>query len=412
MISRSRYIQKIDKGFENNPIVVLIGARQVGKTSLMQMYSESHKSFWINGENPETAQLFQRFSDVERYLKMNINNVLSGFLIIDEFQYIENVSVMLKLLVDKYSDLKILCSGSSSLDILQHVKESLAGRIRVIPVYSLSFKEFVSFNDSSLYEKFEQLNFMDNVSLFLPEIEFLLKEYLTYGGLPKVALTNDTKEKEELLNDIYKTYLLHDVRQFVRNKDFVGFNKLIKVLSSQNGNLLNINELANTVQLRYRACEEYIQLLEQMYVIQLVPPYTTNKRAEITKMNKIYFSDIGLRNVIYNSFNDIDIRNDNGNLFENFVYLEIIKSVRKDNIFFYRTKDGTEIDFVIIDRKQNIIPVEVKFKRYNKSVKFRRLTEFSNKNSIRDAYVINLSLNDTEGMLKFIQPYFISGIIS
>lgn len=411
MISRSRYIQKIKRGFENNPIVVLIGARQVGKTSLMQMYSQSHKSFWINGENPETAQLFQRLSDVERYLKINISSTLSGFLIIDEFQYIENVSVILKLLVDKYSDLKILCSGSSSLDILQHVKESLAGRIRVIPVYSLSFEEFVKFNDSSLYEKFKQLDILDNVSLFLPEIELLLKDYLTYGGLPKVALTSDTKEKEELLNDIYQTYLLRDVRQFVRNKDFVGFNKLIKVLSSQNGGLLNINELANTVQLRYRACEEYIQLLEQMYIIQLVPPYTTNKRAEITKMNKIYFSDIGLRNVIYNSFNDIDIRNDNGSLFENFVYLEIVKAMRKDNMFFYRTKDGTEIDFVVVDNRQNIIPVEIKYKRYNKPVKFRGLTEFSNKNSIQNAYVVNLSLNDIKGMPKFIQPYFVSGII-
>ena len=85
MISRSRYIQKIEKGFENNLIVVLIGARQVGKTSLMQMYSQSHKSFWINGENPETAQLFQRLSDVERYLKININSILSGFLIILSF---------------------------------------------------------------------------------------------------------------------------------------------------------------------------------------------------------------------------------------------------------------------------------------------------------------------------------------
>lgn len=409
-IERSYYLEKIKKGFKNNPIVVLIGARQVGKTSLMQLFLSGKGHLWLDGENPETAQIFQRFSDLETFLKININSELSGTLVIDEFQYVENVSLMLKLLVDKYPDLKILCSGSSSLDIIQNVNESLAGRIRLISVYSLSFEEYIRFNDKSLYDKFIQLDLEDNISLLLPEVKLLLKEYLLYGGLPKIALEKNRKEKEELLNDIYQTYLLRDVRFFIKNKDFVGFNKLLKILSSQIGNLLNINELANTLQLSYKSCEEYVNLLEQMYIIILLPPFSNNKRSELSKMKKIYFTDLGLRNVVYNSFNEIDIRTDKGGIFENYVLLELIKSSAK-NIYYYRTKDKTEIDFIVIDSENKIIPVEVKYKSFNKAVKVRAITEFAKKNKIEKAFIINTDLNGIVGIQNYVLPYLIKKLL-
>ncbi|MCB1193793.1 MAG: DUF4143 domain-containing protein [Leptospiraceae bacterium] len=167
----------------------------------------------------------------------------------------------------------------------------------------------------------------------------MLKEYLAFGGLPRVALAKKHQEKIELIDDIYKTYLLQDVRNFIKNQDTVQFNNLLKILSSQIGNMVNSNELSNTTQLSYTKCEEYIYLMEQMYIIKLITPFTTNKRREITKMKKLYFLDIGLRNMIYNSFNDIDIRVDNGSIFENFVFLELLKVLQKPNtIQYYRTK--------------------------------------------------------------------------
>ncbi len=410
MIDRENYKEKIKKGFSVNPIVILLGARQVGKTSLMKIYSREFPGFWINGENPDTMQLFSGFSIIEKYLKVNINNKLSGLLFIDEFQYIDNISVMLKLLTDKYPDLKILCSGSSSLDIHQQVKESLAGRVRIIPVYSLSFNEYVKFNDQTLYENLQSYGIEDDIAVFLPEIPVFLKEYLLYGGLPKIVLTKDPYEKEELLNDIYQTYLLRDVRQYVQNKDFVGFNKLIKILSSQTGNLLNPNEISKTVQLPYKTCVNYIHLLQQMFIIHLVSPFSTNKRNEITKMKKIYFGDLGLRNIIYNSFNDIDIRTDKGSLLENFVYLELLKTFRSGQIFYYRTKDKTEIDFVVTDRKQNIIPVEVKYKKFDTPVNVRAITEFAKANRVKRSYIVNLNLIDTSNSQRFIQPYRVGEI--
>lgn len=407
MIQREFYLQKITAGFKHNPIVVLIGARQVGKTSLMEMHIERKKHFWLNGQDPETAQFFEKFSTLERWLKININNELNGLLVIDEFQFIQNVSTSLKLLVDKHKALKILCSGSSSLDILQTVEESLAGRIRIIHVYSLSFNEYIRFYDSEMSEKLNQCSPDDNINILFPQIQTLLSEYLLYGGLPKVALALDFREKEELLNDIYQTYLLKDVRQYIRNQDFTAFNKLLKILSSQIGNMLNINEISNTIQLSHRVCEEYIKILEQMFIVHLVEPYTSNARKEITKMKKIYFCDLGLRNIIYNSFNDISIRVDKGQIFENYVYLQLLQNRKQNQIFYYRTKDAVEIDFIISDQNNRLIPVEVKYKDFKNHKKIRAITEFSKDKEIEKSYIINKNLIESNENQSYIQPYIL-----
>ena len=409
MIARDRYISKIQSGFRYNPIVVLTGARQVGKTTLMEMFMESRRCLWLNGQNPETARLFESYSTIERYLKLNINNELEGWLAIDEFQYINRISLLLKLLTDQYKGLKILCSGSSSLNILQEVEESLAGRIRLIPVYSLNFSEYLTFVDAVLAAKYKQCSLSDDINTLFPQIPVLLHEYLIYGGLPKVVSADDTHEKEELLNDIFQTYLLKDVRQFIKNQDFVSFNKLLRVLSSRIGNMLNMNELSNLVQLPYKACEEYVYVLEQMFIIHLVRPFSRNKRKEISKMNKIYFCDIGLRNIIYNSFNDIHIRTDNGQIFENYVYLQLLQHYKPDQIFFYRTKDGSEIDFIVSGNKNQYIPVEVKFKNIKKHSRIRAITEFNKTMPFETGYIVNISLNQLSDHQHYIQPYLTTG---
>ena len=138
MIERKFYLGKIKSGFAAVPIVLLIGARQFGKTSLMKMFNFGGSSLFLNGQDPEISGLFEKLTSIEDYLKVYLNPDLKGLLMIDEFQFIPGISTMLKLLTDKNEGLKILCSGSSSLDIQQTVEESLAGRIRVIEVLSLS----------------------------------------------------------------------------------------------------------------------------------------------------------------------------------------------------------------------------------------------------------------------------------
>lgn len=410
MITRDLYLDKIQSGFKYNPIVVLTGARQVGKTTLMELFMADKKCLWLNGQNPETAMLFESFSTIERFLKININNDMEGWLAIDEFQYINDISLQIKLLTDLYKNLKIICSGSSSLKILQEVNESLAGRVRMIPVYSLNFTEYLEFVDHDLADRFKQCTFSDNINTLFPQIPVLLNEYLLYGGLPKVVIAQGNPEKEELLNDIFQTYLLKDVRQFIRNQDFVLFNKLLRVLSSRTGNLLNINELSNLVQLPNKVCEEYVDLLEQMFIIHLVKPFSKNKKKEISKMNKIYFCDLGLRNIIYNSFNEITYRTDNGQIFENYIYLQLLQHYKSNQIFFYRTKDGSEIDFIVSGSQGQVIPVGVKYSNILKPSKIRAISEFKKTIQVDRAYIVNLNLIASSDDQHFIQPYQLNGL--
>ncbi len=410
MIKREVYLEKIKNGFGTVPIVVLIGARQVGKTSLMNDFITDKPSLFLNGQNPETAQLFQKFSLIEPYLQVYLNTDLNGFLLIDEFQYVHGISVMLKLLTDKHPQLKILCSGSSSLDILQKVEESLAGRVRVIEVLPLSFAEYILFNNEKMSKLYETFDKNTQSSALTAPIEQLYSEYLIYGGLPRAALTKNKDEKIEILNDHYQTYLLKDVRNYIHNEQTVGFNRMLRLLASQVGNLLNINKLSRESGIPYKQCEEYLYLLEQMYIIKLIEPYLVNKRKAITKMKKIYFCDTGLRNMIERNFNEISFRADNGAIFENAVLLELWQNKGAGGeLQFYRTTDGTEVDFVHIsatDKKA----VECKFKKFNEPINLIGFNNFCNAEKIEKRFVINTTLNILHNGTRFIQGFLVGKI--
>jgi len=410
MIRRDIYLSKINYGFEVVPIVLLIGARQVGKTSLMEMYDFNGSKLFLNGQDPEIASVFQQFSQLESYLKIYLDEELNGLLMIDEFQYIPGVSTMLKLLTDKHKNIKVLCSGSSSLDILQKVEESLAGRVRMLEVFSLSFGEFLLFNDEPLYRLFMSFSIDTPESGLTAPLAILLDEYLVYGGLPRAALTKDPRQKLAILDDIYKTYLLHDVRSYIKNEHTTGFNKLIRLLAAQTGNLVNVSELSRGSALPYRACEDYLELLQQMYIIKLVEPYVTNKRAAISKMKKVYFCDNGIRNIINAEFGDIRYRTDKGALFENFVLLELLRNLNPaGEINFYRTRDGAEVDFVVNQIFEQYA-VECKYKTFEKPSHSKALNAFSDMESIEKRYIINKNLNITDRGVKFLQGYLAARI--
>jgi len=410
MITRNYYINKVHAGFKHLPIVVLIGARQVGKTSLMQQFETDKKTLFLNGQDPEVAVLFQKRSLIEQYLRSYLNPDLDGFLLLDEFQFIEGISTMLKLLTDSHAHLKVLCSGSSSLDILQKVEESLAGRVRVIEVLSLSFSEYLMFKDeklATLYHSFDKHT--QNSALTAP-IEQVYMEYLLFGGLPRAALTENVEEKIEILNDIYQTYLLKDVRSYVKNEHMVGFNKMLRMLASQIGSMVNINEISRESALPYKTCETYLNLLEQMYIIKLIEPYAANRRKSINKMKKVFFCDLGLRNMIDGNFNSIDFRADNGAIFENCTMLELWRNRGAGgSVQFFRTFDGTEVDF-IITRLSVKTAVECKFKVLKQPINLIGFNNFCIEEGIENRYVVNRNLNTTNNNVQFIQGFLASQI--
>ncbi len=410
MIVREFYNKKIKKALSLLPVVVLIGARQVGKTTIMNNYKYDKNTLFLNGQNPEVVELFSKYSLIETYLKINMNPQLDGYLLIDEFQYITGVSTMIKLLTDSNKDLKIIATGSSSLDIIQNVEESLAGRVRLINVYSLSFPEYIKFYDESLYEIYKKYDRFTDDKIINKEIKILELNYLTFGGLPRIALTNNNNEKIELLNDIYKTYLLRDVKSYIKNEDSVGFNKMLRLISAQISNLQNVNELSKNSGLSYKKTLEYLHLLEQMFIIKQLDPYSSNKKKTITKMKKLYFYDLGMRNIIYNSFNDITIRVDKGSIFENYVFLEIIKNLQAvSSLYFYRTRDGAEVDFVL-DNMVEKKSVEVKFRYFDKAIKFKSLNDFNKSENIESSFLINLNFNEVYNKIHFIPSCLTSKI--
>ena len=403
MIRREKYEKKITESFKFLPITVLIGARQVGKTSIMKMYPTKgyRNTLFLNGQDAEVAERFQKLSTIEQYLSIYLNADFDGLLFIDEFQFIEGISTMLKLLTDKHEKLKILCSGSSSLDILQSIEESLAGRVRIIEVLALSFSEYLLFRDEKLFQLQQNLVDADDEAL-VSELQAAYQEYLVYGGLPRTALTMNPEEKVEMLNDICQTYLLNDVRRYVANEHFVGFNRLLRLLATQIGNLVNINELSRESGLPYTDCENYVNLLQKMYVIKLIEPFFTNRRKVIGKMKKVYFCDLGLRNIIYGNFNEMPFRTDNGAIFENEILLELWRNRKAgETISFYRTQNGTEIDFVT-ESAQRKMAVECKYKHFEKPVSIAALNGFCEEEGISLRYIANINASFEHTKVKFI----------
>ncbi|MDR2588146.1 MAG: ATP-binding protein [Spirochaetales bacterium] len=407
---RDAYPEKIANGFKYVPIIVLIGARQVGKTSIMKDFGENMTAgktcIFLNGQDPEISALFQKLTILESYLKAHINPGLEGFLLLDEFQFIPGISTMLKVLTDKHQNLKVLCSGSSSLDILSRVEESLAGRVRTIEVLSLSFAEYLLFNDRELSALYRSLDAATPTSALTAPIETLFNEYLVYGGLPRLALTRSHEEKIEILNDIYQTYLLQDIRTYISRDNIVGLNKLLRIAASQTGNLVNVNALSRDCGLSYKTCEEYLNILEQMGIIKMLEPYFVNRQKVIGKMKKLYFLDLGLRNMIEKNFTSIDYRPDNGALFENLVMLELwrVKGTGGE-LQFFRTSDGAEVDFVV-NRLGKKAAIECKFKFLTKPISLAAFNHFCDSESIQERYIVNRSLNAEHPNAKFLQGFF------
>lgn len=414
LIPRYEYLEKIKKSLEKVPITVLIGARQVGKTSLINSFDFKGSKVQVDGQLPEINEIFSKSDQAVEFLKIYLNDSINGLLIIDEFQMINNISPVLKILVDNFPKLKILCSGSSSLEIVQKVKESLAGRVRFININSLSFSESILFKyDDILFDEYKS-KYTLNTGFFIinNKIKTLLDYHLIYGGMPRVWLENEPEEKRQTLYDIYQTYLLRDIRSYVKNEDSVGFNRLLQMLALQIGNLVNINELSRSTKLSYYKCEEYLYLLEQMFIIKMIKPFETNKRNALKKMKKVYFLDLGIRNILIKDFNTLDIRLDSGALFENFIFLEIIKNTKPySDIEFFRTKDGAEIDFIINDMS-NTYSIEAKYKYFKKPTYIKTLKNFNEIKNIKKSFLINLNLNSVIDNIHFLPVYLTEKIFN
>ena len=409
---------RLERGFKNNRIIIITGSRQVGKTKVMEMYKniipKGYLQFYFNLEEVFSLNICQNIDNLKSYLRDNGADIEKEkiFLIIDEFQYIKNATKLFKILYDLFPQVKILASGSSSIEIQKHLKESLTGRKRVYPLYPLSFEEFVRFKSEKSYTQYVKLEF-PKISQALNEIynKNYLEDYLIYGGYPKVTLLHNKTEKIEELEDIYNSYIQKDIKSLIKGEDISTYNNLLKILASQIGNLLNVNELSNTLKTGRRQILKYLDVLEQTFIIKLLYPFHSNKRTEISKMPKLYLLDNGIINLSLKNFGQIDYRPNLGSYIENFIFDEIVKyKPIHYEIYFWRTKLGTEIDF-ILQGDDELIPIEVKWQNITKPILPKNLISFfdMHKNIKRAVIVTRLFSGKAQKEGKNI--YFIPAVI-
>ena len=378
MITRFNF-KEIEDHVNKKEFTILIGARQIGKSTLLkQLFDKLQKQkkvvYFINldrkdiltelDENP--LNLFQ-FYPLQEGQKIIV--------LIDEIQYLKDASGFLKLLYDDYGDrLKIIATGSSAFYIDNHFNDSLVGRKKIFEMYTLSFDEFLAFKnrDELLKDLINLRNSSKSKSIYKTELFNLLDEYCNYGGYPAIVLADKIEDKVSLLQEIRDSYVKRDVLES-GIQDETKFYRFLMLLASQSGGLVNVNELAKTVRISNVAIENYLFVLQKCFYIGLVNPFYNNLKKELIKMPRIYFNDLGLRNILVNYFAPIQMRIDKGELFENLVYRKLLEEEEKDSIKFWRTADGNEVDFVVESSYLKGYAVECKFneeqinpKKYNK----------------------------------------------
>jgi predicted AAA+ superfamily ATPase len=388
-------------------IIVLHGARQVGKTCILyqieQYLKEKNKStYYIDLEDSRFVKILD--SGVEEFINhlqeqgFAFNDKIKSFkkkifVFIDEIQYLNNPSMFLKLIADHHKNIKLIISGSSSFEIKNKFKDSLVGRTVNFEILNLSFEEFLTFKN--YYFEKNKIFTEKKVN----ELKNLFKKYVLYGGYPKIVLTPQKELKEKYLQQIIDTYIRKDIRDLAEIKDIDKFNKLLETLACQSGNLLDITELSNICNIAKQTIEKYLFILENTYIIKLIRPYNKNIRSELFKTPKIFFYDSGLMQVLWLKGLQKEII---GNVFETAIFAELVKKYKKDGIFYWRTKDKKEIDF-ILKNKNKILPIEVKlnFEQFN----LKNIIFFNEKYKINNYYLI--SLNGARKNKFYIYPWMI-----
>ena len=339
-----RIYEDLDAYLKPAKVLVLFGPRQVGKTTLIQHYlaKTPYKYRLETGDNVQ----MQAILAIPHLAKLK--EFVAGYelMVIDEAQKIQNIGNTLKLLVDQVPGLRIAVTGSSSFELAGQVGEPLTGRKMTLHLFPMSQLEL-----TKVYNAYD--------------LKQRLEEYLIYGSYPEVVMATSTSAKRQCITEIMQSYLLKDILELDKIKNAKILLDLLRLLAFQIGKEVSLSELANSLGIDKKTVMRYLDLLEKSFVIYNLRGYSRNLRKEITKKSKYYFYDVGIRNAIISNFNAIDLRNDVGELFENFIIIERIKKQVYQQIYannyFWRTWDQQEIDFVE-EREGQLFGYEIKWK--------------------------------------------------
>jgi predicted AAA+ superfamily ATPase len=392
-------VPPILRWLDDRQAVVLVGSRQVGKTSILFLLIQHLLAervhpmnlFYFDLENFDHLALLEKGPEslIQFFHLEGADFTERIYLFIDEIQYLSHPTNFLKLMVDHYpptgpanksrsARIKIVCTGSSSLDIRRKFKDSLVGRKIVFEIFSLSFDEFLRFkNETNLLNVLETYRLsalLDKEKLtsappkiYIEPLRNHLDEYCCYGGYPAVVLQPAIEKKVALLAEIHSAYVRKDLSSLFTIENIHAFNQLIQLLALGIGNLLNLNTLTADLAISRPTLLNYLTILENTFIIKRLPPFFRRKKREVIKMPKVFFHDLGLRNLVVKQFGELSTRPDRGALVENFSFIHLYRNLPSLNeLNFWRTKHGTEVDF-ILQTQNRLIPVEVKYEAMSRT---------------------------------------------
>lgn len=363
----------MEKTIKREESVILTGARQTGKTSVLlilknRLREEGENCHYLNLENSEYLKILNK--NPRNIFEFLPEAKKKQYVFIDEIQYLENPTNFLKLIYDEdRKKIKIIASGSSSFYIDKKFKDSLAGRKFLFELFSLNFNEFLVFRGQK--ELLEQKG--KTLTIYYQNLlSGLWKEYLTYGGYPKVALAEGEELKKILLEEIGSSYIKKDVADAgIRNSE--KYFALLRILAGQTGQLVNLQELAATLGIARKTVEEYLYVMKKSYQVAFVKPFYRNIRKEITKMPKVYFFDPGMSNFFLGDYSAPEKRNDKGHYLENIAFREFLFQTKNiDKIKFWRAKEEKEVDFIINGKEAFEIKTNFKNKDAKKYGDFKK----------------------------------------
>ena len=321
--------------------IVVMGARQVGKTTLLkQLFSDSsQKVFWLSGDEQDVRELFENISSTRLKAIINDHQVV----VIDEAQRIKDIGVKMKLITDQIPEVQLVATGSSSFELANRINEPLTGRKWEYRMFPLSFAEMVA-----------HTNLLDE--------KRMLPHRLVFGCYPDVV--THPSDEVDILRQLTNSYLYKDILEFDKIHKPDKLMKLLQALAYQVGSAVSYNELAQLCGLDSKTVDSYINILEQAYIIFRLGSFSRNLRNELKNSKKIYFYDNGIRNAIIGNFSQIENRTDAGALFENYAISERMK--RKEytgdyaNSWFWRTTAKQEVDY-IEEKDGNLTAFELKW---------------------------------------------------